>query len=75
MVYSRDHPPPHVHVVGPRGSAKILIAGPAGRPALVWNQGLTRRDLEQALAAIDDHHQLLLDEWNRIHDRTQVDRR
>ena len=33
IVYSRDHWPPHVHVVPPRGQAKILIDGPDAQPA------------------------------------------
>ena len=75
MVYSRDHPPPHVHVVSPRGSAKIMVAGAAGHPTLVWTLGLSRRELERALAAIEDHQDLILGEWNRIHEDSKVDRR
>jgi hypothetical protein len=69
MVYSRDHPPPHVHVVAPRGNAKILIVGPEGLPRLEWNLGLSRRELADALAAVEDYQELLLAEWRRVHDR------
>jgi hypothetical protein len=70
MVYSRDHRPPHVHVVAPRGQAKILVDGPGGTPGLEWNLGLSRRELAQALAAVEDHRELILAEWKRIHDDT-----
>ena len=69
MVYSRDHPPPHVHVVAPRGQAKVLVDGPEGHPRLVWNLGLSRRELAQALAVIEDHRALILAEWKRVHDQ------
>lgn len=69
IVYSRDHPPPHVHVVTPRGQAKILVDGPAGHPKLAWNFGLPRRDLAAALGAIEDHRDLILAEWKRIHEQ------
>ena len=68
IVYSRDHPPPHVHVVGPRGQAKILVDGPEGHPRLEWNLGLSRRELARALAIVADHRELILTEWKRIHD-------
>ena len=68
MIYSRDHPPAHVHVIGSRGSAKIEVRGPSGHPGLVWNLGLSRRDLARALAAIEDHAELILSEWKKIHD-------
>jgi hypothetical protein len=68
IVYSRDHWPPHVHAVTPRDQAKILIDGPAGHPALEWNLGLSRSELAWALAAIEDHRDLILTEWKRIHD-------
>jgi hypothetical protein len=67
IVYSRDHPPPHVHVVTPQGQAKVLVEGRSGHPALVWNLGLSRRDLALALEAIEDHREAILAEWNRIH--------
>jgi Domain of unknown function (DUF4160) len=68
IVYSHDHAPPHVHVVAPRGQAKILVDGPEGHPRLAWNLGLSRRELALALATVKDHRELILAEWKRIHD-------
>ena len=68
MVYSHDHPPPHVHVVTPQGHAKILVEGSSGHPRLVWNLGLSRRELALALAAIEDQREAILAEWRRIHE-------
>ena len=47
--------------------AKILVDGPAGHPSLAWNLGLRSRDLARALAAIEDHRDLILAECKRIH--------
>lgn len=52
-----------------------MVAGAAGHPTLAWNLGLSRRELERALAAIEDHQDLILGEWNRIHEDSKVDRR
>jgi hypothetical protein len=68
MIYSRDHPPPHVHVVTAQGNAKILVDGPGGFPRLEWNFGLSRRDLARALAAVADDRDRILAEWRRIHE-------
>lgn len=68
MVYSRDHPPPHVHVVTPEGQAKILVEGSSGHPQLVWNLGVTRRELAMALGVVEQHREAILAEWKRIHE-------
>ncbi|MFO1392270.1 MAG: DUF4160 domain-containing protein [Steroidobacteraceae bacterium] len=73
MIYSRDHPPPHVHVVRAQGNAKILVDGPGGFPRLEWNLGLSRRDLAMALAAVADHRERILVERKRIHEHTSLD--
>lgn len=73
MVYSRDHPPPHVHVITPAGKAKILVEGNAGHPELVWNFGLARRELATALALIDRHKDLILEQWRRNHEQSGLD--
>jgi hypothetical protein len=68
MVYSRDHPPPHVHIVAPRGQAKVLVHGPERHPRLEWNLGLSRRELALALSVVEDYRELILAEWNRVHE-------
>lgn len=36
VVYSNDHPPPHVHAVGPDGDARFLLNCPDG-PVTLWD--------------------------------------
>ncbi|HEX9773707.1 MAG TPA: DUF4160 domain-containing protein [Steroidobacteraceae bacterium] len=69
MIYSRDHPPPHVHVVGPGGTAPIQLAGSARPPLLMENEGLSKRQLAGALRAVLEHREILDEAWSRIHDQ------
>ncbi|MFN3930523.1 MAG: DUF4160 domain-containing protein [Brevundimonas sp.] len=36
VVYSNDHPPPHVHAIGPDGDARFLLNCPDG-PVALWD--------------------------------------
>jgi hypothetical protein len=67
MIYSNDHPPAHVHIVGPSGSARVLLGDRDRLPLLLENEGLSRRQLILALRAVREHRQQLADAWNRIH--------
>ena len=65
-IYTKDHRPPHVHVIGNGGKAKISIE-PYSTPVIVRAKGLTPKELEAALAVVDNHHMMLLERWRRIH--------
>lgn len=56
-MYYKDHPPPHVHVVGGGANAAIRIAD---RAIL---KGRAGRHLEPALHWIREHEEELLDLW------------
>jgi hypothetical protein len=67
MIYTNDHRPPHVHVVGPGIEAKIALGNETGAPSLITNEGLSRRNLETALEAIDRNSEALIQRWREIH--------
>ena len=67
VIYTSDHPPPHVHVIGAGTEARIALGGDGERPSLMTNEGLSRRELEKALAEIDRSRALLLERWREIH--------
>ena len=67
MIYSHDHPPAHVHIVGPHGSARVRWGEADRLPLLLENQGLSRRQLTLALGAVLEHRDQLTEAWNRIH--------
>ena len=61
MIYSNDHPPAHVHIVGPNGSARVRLGEADRLPLLLENQGTL------ALRAVLEHRDQLTEAWNRIH--------
>ena len=63
VIYVDDHPPPHIHVEGKGGYAKIAIDG----PVLVWNRGVARSDMKIALDAVTSKRNQLLQAWTEIH--------
>lgn len=66
IVFTDDHPPPHVHVVGD-GRAKIVLAGADGAPELVYNDGLKAGDLRKAMRIVAERQAAMLERWNDYH--------
>ena len=67
VIYSNDHFPPHVHVIGAAAEAKIALGGDGKRASLVINNGLSRALLAVALSEIDRNEALLAQRWREIH--------
>lgn len=67
VIYSDDHRPPHVHVIGADREAKIALGAEGQRPSLVVNEGLSRREVALALVEIDRNRALLMQRWREIH--------
>ncbi|MEJ1963969.1 MAG: DUF4160 domain-containing protein [Gammaproteobacteria bacterium] len=67
VIYSNDHWPPHVHVIGPGSEAKVALGEPGEHPRLVTNDGLSRAELVSALLEIDEQRDLLMQRWREIH--------
>ena len=67
MIYTNDHRPPHVHVIGPGAEARIALGDEGERPWVMTNDGLSRRDVAEALVEIDGNRELLMQRWREIH--------
>ena len=67
VIYSNDHWPPHVHVIGPDREARIALGDVGRHPSVLTNEGLSRRQLAAALIAIDANRSMLLQRWREIH--------
>jgi hypothetical protein len=67
VIYSNDHAPPHVHVIGPDAEAKIKLGHEGMHATVVSNDGLTPALLAAALTAIDGNQALLAQRWRDIH--------
>ena len=66
VVFTNDHSPPHVHVFGPDGEAKITLEGPEGL-ALDWCVGIGRLEMRRIMQEVARERGRLLAEWRRIH--------
>lgn len=66
VVFTNDHDPAHVHVVGD-GAAKVNLAGPDGKPELVYNDGLKAGDLRKAMRIVEERQAAMLERWSAIH--------
>ncbi|MGQ0558580.1 MAG: DUF4160 domain-containing protein [Sphingosinicella sp.] len=64
VIYTNDHAPAHLHLVGAGGEAKVEIAD---ETRLVWNVGIGKADLRRLLREVGDRRETLLEEWNRLH--------
>ena len=63
-IYTRDHQPPHVHVVSQDGSAKFAIAEEI---RLLANEGVKSKDLKLAESILEDNRDIIIREWVKIH--------
>ncbi len=65
VIYPNDHPPSHVHVIGPGWSVVINVAGAAQVREVVGK--CAARDVQKALALAEAHRETLLEAWKQIH--------
>lgn len=63
-IYTRDHQPPHVHVVSLDGMAKFAISEEI---ELLDNAGMKSKDVKLAESIIEDNKGNILNEWVKIH--------
>ena len=66
IIYTDDHPPPHVHVFGD-GEIKIALTGPDDRARLVRVVGADLRESRRALHIVREKRDYLLARWSDIH--------
>ncbi|MBM3584802.1 MAG: DUF4160 domain-containing protein [Alphaproteobacteria bacterium] len=52
VIFVNHHGPPHVHVVGPGGEARVILDGPDGLD-IDWVVGIGRLDLRRILHEIE----------------------
>lgn len=68
VIFPNDHDPPHVHVLGQGGEAKIILEG-AGGIELDWVVGIGRGDLRRVMLETSRERKHLIAMWRRIHER------
>ena len=63
VIYPNDHPPAHVHVLGPVWVVVINLIGPEVREAI----GCDERAARRVLRSIAPHRETLMDAWREYH--------
>jgi len=59
--YSADgHEPPHIHVDGSDGEAKVWLSD----CGLAASKGFSQRDIARILQAVQEHRQQMLEAWH-----------
>ena len=66
VIYTNDHRPAHVHVIGPQGRAIFELNGPKGPPT-VRDSRLPPTELAKIKAVLQQHLAELCEAWGKIH--------
>ena len=69
VIYSNDHEPAHVHVIGD-GEVIINLLGADNLPEVRQAYGATNADIRKALRIVTEQRASLLAKWQEIHDGT-----
>ena len=67
VIYSNDHRPPHIHLIGHGCEAVFNLQCPHGPLALRVNCGFSRRDLNRVIDKLTDQLAVFCYEWRQIH--------
>lgn len=63
-IYTRDHQPPHVHVVSADGEAKFIVGETV---ELDSNHGLKNKDIRLAESILEENKDIVAESWIKIH--------
>ncbi len=66
VIYTDDHPPPHVHVFGD-GETRIALHGNDGEPEVTRSVAANIRESRRALQIVRENRTYLLERWADIH--------
>ena len=64
VIYPNDHPPAHVHIIGPGWGVVVNLRGQVVREVI---GPCSERDARRALDLAREHRAALLKAWRRIH--------
>lgn len=67
VIYSNDHRPAHVHVIGSEGEAVFFLNCPDGPPGLRERYGFKRTEVGRIQDALVGVLATLCTEWRKLH--------
>ena len=62
VIHSRDHRPPHVHIIGPDAEARITIE----TLEILQVHGFDRSDVKEFIEFIKERQEKIKEKWNEI---------
>jgi len=65
MIFSDDHEPAHVHVMGD-GGMKVTICGAGGLPEMVYAIGVKAKDRRRVMDTVVERQEEFLARWAEI---------
>ncbi len=68
MMFVNDHGPPHVHVFGHGGEAKVIFEEPHG-VRLHSFAGIKRTDMRKLMQEVQREREQLIAMWKTIHEQ------
>ena len=63
-IYTRDHQPPHVHVISQEGEAIFFIDHEV---TVKDNKGMKPKDVSLAVSILEENKEIIIEEWNKLH--------
>ncbi|WP_409071626.1 DUF4160 domain-containing protein [Burkholderia stagnalis] len=67
MIRTNDHPPPHVHVIGPDKQASFWLHCPNGSVELRESYNFSRKELQDIEGSLNSRLAMACDKWGEIH--------
>ncbi len=67
LIWTDDHPPPHVHVRKAEGVLIVNLGSEAAKPSVRESYGLKAKDERKAFELVIENQAFLLVEWRRVH--------
>lgn len=67
MIYTRDHPPVHVHVWKAGGEVVINLGSDAVAPSIREINRMRKRNVRKAVRIVEENQTFLLVKWREIH--------
>lgn len=67
MIRTNDHPPPHVHIVGPEAEAIFFLNCPAGPVKLRESYNFSQKELQEFEDILNQGIPTMCNKWGEIH--------
>lgn len=67
IVYTHDHPPAHVHIIGPDGRAKVMLNCPDGPLLPTDIRNIDKQTMRRLMVTMQAEIRRLCEGWESMH--------